>query len=212
MGAKVIGFQSPAPGMNPLEALIASFGLVAIAEIGDKTQLLSFVLAARFRGQHWRIILGIFIATIINHALAAAAGDWVAQNISAQAMRWILGLVFLAFAAWALIPDTLDDDDAKPRKYGALLTTVVLFFLAEMGDKTQLATVALGAKYTSVLMVAIGTTLGMMAANLPAVLIGEKLAERFPLSKMRFVAALLFALFGILILLQIDFFGLALVP
>ena len=188
-----------------MEALIASFGMVAIAEIGDKTQLLSFVLAARFRGQHWRIILGILIATIVNHALAAAAGDWVAQHVSAQAMRWILGLVFLGFAAWALIPDTLDDKDAKVSKYGALATTVVLFFLAEMGDKTQLATVALGAKYNDVVMVAIGTTCGMMAANLPAVLIGDKLAERFPLSRMRFVAAVLFALFGILILLQFDF-------
>lgn len=205
MGVEVIGFQSPAPGYNLVEALIASFGMVAIAEIGDKTQLLSFVLAARFRGQHWRIILGIFIATIVNHALAAAAGDWVAQHVGAQAMRWILGAVFLGFAAWALIPDTLEDEDVKAPKYGALITTLVLFFLAEMGDKTQLATVALGAKYSDVVMVAIGTTCGMMAANVPAVFIGDKLAERFPLSKMRFVAALLFALFGILILLGVDF-------
>ena len=209
MGVEVIGFQSPAPGYNRVEALIASFGMVVIAEIGDKTQLLSFVLAARFRGQHWRIILGIFIATIVNHAFAAAAGDWVAQHVSAQAMRWILGAVFLGFAAWALIPDTLEDEDVKAPKYGALVTTLVLFFLAEMGDKTQLATVALGAKYSDVVMVAIGTTCGMMAANVPAVFIGDKLAERFPLSKMRFVAALLFALFGILILLGVDF-GLAL--
>ena len=171
---------------------------------------MSFVLAARFRGQHWRIILGILIATILNHALAAAAGDWVAQHVSADTMRWILGIVFMGFAAWALIPDTLDDD-AKPPRFGALVTTVFLFFLAEMGDKTQLATVALGAKYTDVLMVTIGTTCGMMAANLPAVLVGEKLAERFPLSRMRFVAALLFALFGALILLQVDF-GLGLSP
>ena len=209
MGVEVIGFQSPAPGYDRVEALIASFGIVAIAEIGDKTQLLSFVLAARYRGQHWRIILGILIATIVNHALAAAAGGWVAQHVDAQAMRWILGLVFLGFAGWALIPDTLEDKDTKAPGYGALATTIVLFFLAEMGDKTQLATVALGAKYTDVVMVAIGTTCGMMAANLPAVLIGEKLAERFPLSRMRFVAAVLFALFGILILMKVDF-GLAL--
>ncbi len=188
-----------------MEALIASFGMVAIAEIGDKTQLLSFVLAARFRGQHWRIIAGIFVATVINHAFAAAVGDWVAGHVSADVMRWVLGLAFLAFAAWALIPDTLDDDGAKPPRYGAFLTTLVLFFLAEMGDKTQLATVALGAKYSSLAMVAIGTTLGMMAANVPAVLIGEKLAERFPVSKMRFVAAAIFALFGLLILLKVDF-------
>ncbi|MBL0163464.1 MAG: TMEM165/GDT1 family protein [Xanthomonadales bacterium] len=194
-----------------MEALITSFGMVAIAEIGDKTQLLSFVLAARFRGQHGRVILGIFIATIFNHALAASAGDWVAQNVSADIMRWTLGALFLAFAAWALIPDTLDEDATKATKYGALLTTLVLFFLAEMGDKTQLATVALGAKYTDIVMVSIGTTCGMMAANVPAVLIGEKLAERFPLSRMRFVAALLFALFGLLILMRVDF-GLALSP
>lgn len=192
-----------------MEALIASFGMVAIAEIGDKTQLLSFVLAARFRGQHWRIILGILIATIINHAFASAAGDWVAQYVNAQTMRWILGLVFLGFAGWALIPDTLGDEDARPPKYGAFVTTAILFFLAEMGDKTQLATMALGARYADVLMVSIGTTCGMMAANLPAVLIGERLVERFPLSKMRFVAALLFALFGVLTLMQVDF-GLAL--
>ena len=194
-----------------MEALITSFGMVAIAEIGDKTQLLSFVLAARFRGQHGRVILGIFIATIFNHALAASAGDWVAQNVSADIMRWTLGALFLAFAAWALIPDTLDEDATKATKYGALLTTLVLFFLAEMGDKTQLATVALGAKYTDIVIVSIGTTCGMMAANVPAVLIGEKLAERFPLSRMRFVAALLFALFGLLILMRVDF-GLALSP
>ena len=199
-----------------MEALIASFGMVAIAEIGDKTQLLSFVLAARFRGQHGRVVLGIFIATIFNHALAATAGDWVAQNVSADITRWTLGAwtlgaLFLGFAAWALIPDTLDDETARAPKYGAFLTTLVLFFLAEMGDKTQLATVALGAKYTDIVMVSIGTTCGMMAANVPAVLIGEKLAERFPLSKMRFVAAVLFALFGLLILMRVDF-GMALSP
>ncbi|WP_440224445.1 TMEM165/GDT1 family protein [Dokdonella sp. MW10] len=187
-----------------MDALIASFGMVAIAEIGDKTQLLSFVLAARFAGQHGRIIAGIFVATIVNHLFAAAVGDWVAANVGADIMRWILGLAFLAFAAWALIPDTLDDDDAKPSRHGAFATTVVLFFLAEMGDKTQLATVALGAQYANLAMVSIGTTLGMMAANVPAVLVGDKLAKRFPLSKMRFVAAFLFALFGVLILLGVD--------
>lgn len=196
--------SSPAPGYPNVEALIASFGMVAIAEIGDKTQLLSFVLAARFRGQHWRVIAGIFVATIVNHLFAAAVGDWVAGHVDPDVMRWILGLSFLAFAAWALVPDTLDDDGSPP-KYGAFATTVVLFFLAEMGDKTQLATVALGAKYANLAMVSIGTTLGMMAANVPAVLIGEKLAQRFALAKMRFVAAALFALFGVLILLKVDF-------
>jgi putative Ca2+/H+ antiporter (TMEM165/GDT1 family) len=179
--------------------------MVALAELGDKTQLLSFVLAARFRGQHWAIIGGIFVATIVNHLCAAYVGDWVATKVSPDVMRWVLGLAFLGFAAWALIPDTLDDSNKKESKYGAFLTTLVMFFLAEMGDKTQLATIALGAKYASLAAVSMGTTLGMMVANVPAVLIGEKLAQRFPLSKMRFVAAALFALFGILILLKVNF-------
>lgn len=187
-----------------MEALIAPFCIVALAEMGDKTQLLSFVLAARFRGQHWRIITGILVATLLNHLLAAAVGDWVAAHVGADVMRWVLGLAFLAFAVWALVPDTLDADDAKPTRYGAFLTTLVLFFIAEMGDKTQLATVALGAKYSSLALVTLGTTLGMMAANVPAVLLGETLAKRFPLSKMRFAAAALFALFGLLILFGID--------
>ena len=188
-----------------MEALITSFGMVAVAEIGDKTQLLSFVLAARFPGQHWRIIAGILVATLVNHFCAAAVGDWVALRVNPELMRWILGLAFLAFAAWALIPDTLDEDKAQRLRRGAFLTTLVLFFLAEMGDKTQLATVALGARYDSLVLVTLGTTLGMMAANVPAVLVGEGLARRFPLAKMRFVAASIFALFGILVLLGIDF-------
>ncbi len=188
-----------------MEALITSFGMVAIAEIGDKTQLLSFVLAARFPSQAWRIIAGILVATLVNHFGAAAIGDWVALHVGPELMRWILGLAFLGFAAWALIPDTLDESDARPLRRGAFLTTLVLFFLAEMGDKTQLATVALGARYDSLIMVTLGTTLGMMAANVPAVLVGEGLARRFPLAKMRFLAAAIFALFGLLVLLGIDF-------
>ncbi|MEB2314693.1 TMEM165/GDT1 family protein [Denitratimonas tolerans] len=188
-----------------MEALITSFGMVAIAEIGDKTQLLSFVLAARFPGQAWRIVAGILAATLVNHFGAAAIGDWVALHVGPALMRWILGLAFLGFAAWALIPDTLDESDARPLRRGAFLTTLMLFFLAEMGDKTQLATVALGARYDSLIMVTLGTTLGMMAANVPAVLVGEGLARRFPLAKMRFLAAAIFALFGLLVLLGIDF-------
>lgn len=188
-----------------MEAFLSSLGIVAFAEMGDKTQLLSFVLAARFRGQQWPIIAGIFIATIVNHALAALAGDWVAMKVSPDVMRWVLGLAFLAFAAWALIPDTLDETNENKTRHGAFLTTVVMFFLAEMGDKTQLATVALGAQFGNLLAVTAGTTLGMMAANVPAVLIGERLAQRFPLSKMRFVAAALFAIFGVLILLKVNF-------
>ncbi len=187
-----------------MAAFIASFGLVAVAEIGDKTQLLSFVLAARFPGQHGRIIFGILIATLLNHLLAAAVGGWVGHAMDPQLMRWILGPIFLGFAVWALIPDKLHEKDARLRGYGVVATTIVLFFLAEMGDKTQLATVALGARYTSTVAVTLGTTCGMLAANVPAVLIGGKLVERFPLARMRFVAAALFALFGILILLRVD--------
>ncbi|MEP7244121.1 MAG: TMEM165/GDT1 family protein [Gammaproteobacteria bacterium] len=188
-----------------MEAFLTSFGMVALAELGDKTQLLSFVLAARFRGRQWTVIAGIFIATIVNHLCAAYVGDWVAAKVSPVVMRWVLGLAFLGFAVWALIPDTLDDSSGEDSRYGAFATTIVMFFLAEMGDKTQLATIALGAKYASLAAVATGTTLGMMAANIPAVLIGEKLAQRFPLSKMRFVAAALFAIFGTLILLKVNF-------
>jgi Ca2+/H+ antiporter, TMEM165/GDT1 family len=202
---RVIGFFAPGQKDTNVDALIASFSLVAIAEIGDKTQLLSFVLAARFRGQHWAIIAGIFVATIANHLVAASMGGWVATHVDPDWMRWILGGAFLAFAAWALIPDTLDEETRrKASRYGAFVTTLFMFFLAEMGDKTQFATVALGAQYSNLLMVTVGTTLGMMAANVPAVLLGETLAQRFPLSKMRFVAALLFAIFGGLILLGID--------
>jgi putative Ca2+/H+ antiporter (TMEM165/GDT1 family) len=187
-----------------VEALFTSLGMVAIAEMGDKTQLLSFLLAARFRGRPGPIIAAIFVATIFNHALAALAGDWFARVVNPDMLRWILGLAFLAFAAWALIPDTLDESEQSNPKYGAFLTTLVMFFLAEMGDKTQLATVALGAKYANLLAVTTGTTLGMMIANVPAVLLGETLAKRFPLSKMRFVAAALFAIFGVLILCKVN--------
>lgn len=187
-----------------MEALLSSLGMVAFAEMGDKTQLLSFVLAARFRGRQWTIIAAIFVATAVNHALAAMAGDWVASAVNPDVMRWILGLAFLAFAGWALVPDTLDETEQKNTTHGAFLTTLVMFFLAEMGDKTQLATVALGAQYSDLLAVTTGTTLGMMVANVPAVLLGEGLAKRFPLSKMRFVAAALFAIFGVLILLKVN--------
>lgn len=183
-----------------MEALLTSLGMVAIAEMGDKTQLLSFVLAARFRGQQWIIIAGIFVATLFNHLLAAWIGDWAAMAVDPKVLGWVLGLSFLGFAVWATIPDKLDDAGQETGKYGAFVTTLILFFLAEMGDKTQLATVALGAKFANLGMVSIGTTLGMMVANVPAVLLGEKLCERIPLSKIRFIAAALFAIFGALIL------------
>lgn len=205
MDGGVIGSFLPAPTETVLEALLSSFALVAIAEIGDKTQLLSFVLATRFRGRYGSIIAGIFAATLVNHLLAALVGDTVARALSPETLRWVLGLSFIGFAAWALVPDTLDDSKQNVSRRGAFLTTLVLFFFAEMGDKTQLATVALGAKYTSLVLVTVGTTLGMMAANVPAVLVGERLAKRFALARMRFVAAALFALFGILILLKVEF-------
>ena len=187
-----------------MEAFLASFAMFAIAEMGDKTQLLSFILAAKSRGKHSPIIAGIFAATVANHFVAAFLGDWVAANVDPEVMRWILGVGFLGFAAWALIPDTLGDEGSKPSKFGPFATTLATFFLAEMGDKTQLATVALGAKYASLSMVVLGTTLGMMAANVPAVLLGERLAKYVPLSKMRFVAAALFAIFGVLILAKVN--------
>ncbi|MDB5752999.1 MAG: putative transrane protein [Ramlibacter sp.] len=186
-----------------MEAFLASFGMVAIAEMGDKTQLLSFFLAARFPGRHWAIIAGIFGATIANHFVAAALGDWVAASVSADVMRWVLGVAFLGFAAWALIPDKFEDS-GKASRYGPFATTLVAFFLAEMGDKTQFATIALGAKYASLTMVVVGTTLGMMAANVPAVLLGDRLARIVPLAKMRFVAAAIFAVFGVLVLLKVN--------
>ena len=187
-----------------MEALIASFWLVAIAEMGDKTQLLSFLLASRFKGRPWTLIAGIFAATIANHLLAAAAGDWVAANVGEHIIRWVLGAAFIGFAFWALIPDKLDGDEQKPGRYGPFVTTLVAFFLAEMGDKTQFATVALGANFANLWMVTAGTTLGMLAANIPAVLLGDRLGRYVPLDKMRFLAAALFAGFGVLVLVGSD--------
>jgi putative Ca2+/H+ antiporter (TMEM165/GDT1 family) len=179
------------------EAFLTSTVLVALAEIGDKTQLLSFVLAARLR-KPGPIIAGIFVATILNHALAGSVGVWLAQMIPPQWLPWITGAVFIAFGLWALHPDSLDDDP-KLHRAGAFVTTSIAFFIAEMGDKTQFATVALGAQFQGALVAVVtGTTLGMMLANIPAVLIGEKLAQRLPLNTIRWVAAAVFILTGIL--------------
>ena len=184
-----------------LEALGASTSLVAVAEMGDKTQLLSFILATRFPRSAWAIIVGILLATLANHWLAAWVGGWIAGQIGPERLRWILALVFFGFAAWALIPDKLDTPGEGQRGAGAFATTATLFFIAEMGDKTQLATVALAAKYVVVAPVVIGTTLGMMVANVPAVLLGERLTRLLPLRWLRMAAAALFALFGLAILL-----------
>lgn len=182
-----------------MEAFLLSTGLVALAEIGDKTQLLAFVLAAKFR-KPVPIILGILVATIANHALAGAVGVWVTHLLGPDWLRWVLGASFIAMAVWILIPDKVDDEDTRYARYGVFVSTVVVFFLAEMGDKTQVATVALAAQYSFVAVVA-GTTCGMMIANVPAVLIGQKAAEKIPVRLVHAIAAVIFAVLGVLTLL-----------
>jgi Ca2+/H+ antiporter, TMEM165/GDT1 family len=180
-----------------LESLLVSTGVVALAEIGDKTQLLAFLLAARFK-KPVPIILGILAATIINHALAGAVGVWITKLLSPQTLRWVLGGSFIAMALWTLVPDKMDDDDAKTsQRFGVFITTFITFFLAEMGDKTQIATVAMTAHYAAPVMVVIGTTIGMLIADVPAVFIGEKLAYRIPMKLVRYVAASVFAVLGV---------------
>jgi putative Ca2+/H+ antiporter (TMEM165/GDT1 family) len=183
-----------------MEALLVSTGLVTLAEMGDKTQLLSLVLAARYK-RPWTIALGILIATLANHGLAGALGVWIANLIGPELLRWGLGLSFLAMAVWMLIPDKLDEGEGgdAPR-FGVLLTTVVVFFLAEMGDKTQVATVMLAARYDALLQVVVGTTLGMMLANVPVVWLGERLTRRLPIALVHRISALIFAVLGLLAL------------
>ena len=187
-----------------MEALLLSTGLVALAEVGDKTQLLSFILAARYR-RPVPIVLGILIATLANHGLAAYVGHFVASLLSPEALRWILGLGFIAMAGWILVPDKDEElaaDDNPTKTFWTIFNlSLVLFFLAEMGDKTQIATIALAAELQSVVWVIVGTTLGMMLANVPAVLVGEKLATRLPGTSIRRLAALGFLLTGLAILL-----------
>ena len=185
-----------------MEAFLVSTGLVALAEIGDKTQLLAFLLAARFR-KPLPICLGIFIATVVNHAGAGAVGAWLTTVIAPQALRWILGAGFVAMAVWMLIPDEIDDEveGGRGRKLGVLGTTIVAFFLAEMGDKTQIATVAMAARFHELWAVVAGTTLGMMIANVPAVLLGDRIAHKIPVRLVHGVAAAIFALLGLATLL-----------
>ena len=178
-----------------LEAFLISTGLVAFAEIGDKTQLLAFLLAAKFR-KPLPIILGILVATVINHGIAGALGAWIASMVDQSTLRWILGLTFIAMAVWVMIPDKLDAD-AKPLRFGVFGTTLVAFFLAEIGDKTQIATIALSAQYEAWLTVVIGTTLGMMVANVPAVLLGHRLADAMPVKLVHGIAALIFLVLGV---------------
>ena len=184
-----------------MSAFLTATGAVAIAEIGDKTQLLSFILAARFR-KPLPIILGILVATLANHALAGAAGAWVMSMTGPGVLRWILGVLFIAMAAWTLVPDKFDESEVpKASRFGVFGTTVVAFFIAEMGDKTQIATAAMAATEASLVAIVAGSTLGMMLANVPAVFIGDLLLHKVPMGLVRAIAAALFALFGVLILL-----------
>ena len=183
-----------------MEAFLISTGIVALAEMGDKTQLLSLVLAARFR-RPLPIILGILVATLANHAFAGAVGTWITRARGPTVLRWVIGLSFLGMAVWMLIPDRLDDAQAQVPRFGVFGTTLIAFFLAEMGDKTQVATVALAAKYSTLPLVVAGTTLGMLIADVPAVILGEKAAPRLPMKAIRMVAAALFALMGLAVLL-----------
>ena len=183
-----------------MEAFLVSTGIVALAEMGDKTQLLALVLALRFK-KPWSIVAGIFVATIINHALAGAVGAWVTTMVGPQVLRWILAASFLAMAVWMLIPDKIGDADVvRSPRFGVFITTVVVFFLAEMGDKTQIATVMLAARYDAIIAVVAGSTLGMMLANAPVVWLGERVTRMVPLRAVHIVSALVFAVLGILAL------------
>jgi putative Ca2+/H+ antiporter (TMEM165/GDT1 family) len=184
-----------------MEAFLVSTGIVALAEMGDKTQLLSLVLAARFR-RPWPIVLGIFVSTLANHALAGAAGAWLTTVLGPQVLRWILGASFLAMAAWMMVPDKLDEEGAsRAPRFGVFGTTVIAFFLAEMGDKTQVATVMLAARYSAWASVVAGTTLGMMLANAPVVWFGDRITRLVPLRIVHLVSAAIFVALGVAALL-----------
>lgn len=179
-----------------MEALFISTGVVALAEIGDKTQLLAFLLAARFK-KPLPIVAGILGATIINHGLAGALGAWITAVISPDILRWVLGASFIAMAVWTLIPDKIEEEEAAiARRFGVFGATLITFFLAEMGDKTQIATVAMAAHYGLPVQVVIGTTLGMLIADVPAVFLGDKAAKKVPMKLVHLVAAAIFALLG----------------
>lgn len=185
-----------------MESLIVSTVTVALAEIGDKTQLLALVLAARFR-KPWPIIAGILLATLVNHAIAAEVGAWLARLLSPDVLRWIVAASFLAMGLWALIPDK-DSGAAAKYQFGAFLTTLIAFFLVEIGDKTQIATVALAARYDALVAVVAGTTLGMMIANVPAVLLGEVAARKLPMKLVHGIAAAIFVVLGVMVLLGVG--------
>ena len=184
-----------------MEAFLVSTGVVALAEIGDKTQLLALLLATRFR-QPLPIVLGILVATVANHTFAGAVGHWIVNLVGAHTLRWILGISFLAMAAWTLVPDSAPDESSMTPRHGVFLTTVAAFFLVEMGDKTQVATVALAAQFQSLASVVAGTTLGMLLANVPVIFAGDALIRRVPLKWVRVIAAASFAALGVYALLS----------
>ncbi|NOL49573.1 TMEM165/GDT1 family protein [Pelistega europaea] len=189
-----------------MNALLVSTGVVALAEMGDKTQLLAFLLAARFQ-KPLPIVLGITLATIVNHALAGLVGVWITHILSPDMLRWILGGSFIAMAIWMLIPDKLEEDEVSfSSRLGIFGLTCVTFFLAEMGDKTQIATVAMAARFDTPVLVVIGTTLGMLIANVPAVFLGEKFAQRFSPKVIHSISAGIFAVMGLLTLFKADEF------
>ena len=199
-GDAVRSLVSFRPESFNVDAFLISTGIVALAEMGDKTQLLALLLAARFK-KPWPIVWGILVATLANHAMAGALGAWLTTLLSPDILRWILGASFLVMAAWMLVPDKLEDDsNRKPPRWGVFATTVVLFFLAEMGDKTQVATVMLAARFDAYVAVVAGTTLGMMLANAPVVWLGERVTRLVPLKVVHLVSALIFAVLGMLAL------------
>jgi Ca2+/H+ antiporter, TMEM165/GDT1 family len=187
-----------------LEAFLVSTGVVALGEMGDKTQLLAMLLAAKFR-KPVPIILGILVATLANHGLAGAVGEGVARALGPDVLRWVIGVSFIAMAGWMLIPDQVDEEAAGGRQlFGVFGTTVLAFFLAEMGDKTQIATVALAARYSDLFAVVAGTTLGMMLANVPAVFLGDRIAKKVSMTLVHGIAAAIFAVLGVLTLLNVG--------
>ena len=180
-----------------MEALLISTGVVALAEIGDKTQLLAFILAARFK-KPLPIIAGIFCATVVNHGLAGALGVWITSALGGDTLRWVLGLSFIGMAIWTMIPDKIEEEETQvAKRLGVFGATLVTFFLAEMGDKTQIATVAMAAKFSSPVLVVMGTTLGMLIADVPAVFVGDKFAAKIPMKLVHSIAAGIFALLGV---------------
>lgn len=184
-----------------MEALFVSAGVVALAEIGDKTQLLAFLLAARFK-KPWPIIAGILCATVVNHGIAGALGAWITSAVGPAVLRWVLGATFIGMAIWTMIPDKIEEEETHvARRFGVFGATLLTFFLAEMGDKTQIATVAMAAHYATPLWVVVGTTLGMLVADVPAVFVGDRLSNKIPMTPVHAVAAAIFAILGVATLL-----------